>query len=126
MFHVLTKPFPRAIAAHMSSKEPQITLVYSGERAERVLAVLAPSSDRFDESVEWFRTVALELNDLRDFLFLKTMLGSIRETARTWELAERARLRNRRVRDNLGADFGRLDFSSPGRGGHGFDDGDGY
>jgi hypothetical protein len=126
MFHVLTKPFPRAIAAHMSSKEPQIALVYSGERAERVLVGFAPSSCRFDESVEWFKAVARELNNPPDFMFLKTMLGSIRETARTWELAERARLRNRGVRSNSGAAFGRLDYPSSGRGGHGFDDGDGY
>lgn len=120
MFHVLTEPFPRAIAEHLKDSKPTVVLVYSGERAERVLASFRPFYWNRQALIHWFETVADELNNPPDFLFLKTMLGSIRETEKQWELDRRASAR-KMSQANFGADFGRLDFTPPGRGGSGID-----
>ena len=127
MFHVLTKPFPASIEKLIKEGDPRIVLVYSGERAERVMISCAPSDEDTPEFLNWFSTVAEELNHPLCLLHLKLMLWGIKDTRLVWDdyRAYEERRHFRRLRADFGADFGRLDFSSPGRGGHGFDDGDG-
>jgi len=73
--------------------------------------------------VEWHATVAEELNDPPSSEFVRLMLGSIKET---WQRGDTIRREDAYRRDHppskhFGADFGRMDFSEPGRGGWGVD-----
>jgi hypothetical protein len=77
--------------------------------------------------IDWYTAVADDLNNPPSLNYTRTMLRSIEET---WRRGDEIRRRERYERTHprpkhFGADFGRLDFSEPGQGGHGYDDGDG-
>ncbi len=108
MFHVRTKPFPASVAKLIKESDPRIVLVYSGERAERILISFSPYRPYLPEFINWFETVALELNHFQNSRYRKLMLRSMRDTRREWE--DRRKRHLRRLSQNFRADFGRRDI----------------
>jgi hypothetical protein len=67
-----------------------------------------------EEKEAWLKALAEDLNDPPSREYHVLLRRSIRREGRY-------RPRRPLPRENFGADFGRRDFSSPGRGGSGFD-----
>ena len=126
MFRVLSRPFPEGIIG--VNHECLSCLVYEGEGGARmIVGALTEYCHDGTKMVDWHAVVAEELNDPPSLEYVRLMLRSIKAT---WLRGDQIRREEawRRAhppRRDFRADFGRLDFSRPGRGGHGFDDGPG-
>ncbi len=121
MFLVLTAPFPEGFKA---PEDCFSCIAYKSHKGMRsIVGSLFEHAPDGTSYVDWLNGVTDELNDPPSFEFVKLMLGSIRET---WQRGKRQRQEEARRlasprRKFFGTDFGRQDFSEPGRGGHGFD-----
>jgi hypothetical protein len=125
MFLVLLPPFAAGLDVEPKSLS---CLVYESHKGVRVIVSALTHFDLQGRSmVEWHTAVAEALNEPPSLEYVRLMLRSIKQTWQRGAIYRQEAVwrRNNPPREYFRADFGRLDFSRPGRGGHGFDDGQG-
>lgn len=120
MFEVLYKPFPESLQTNSNA---HVALVWVSKKGQRILIQgLLQSEEGKCMQREWFETTAEALNTSPTFRFTSAMLRTIEATWKRSQYEEQRRSEmSRPNRRFFGADFGRQDFSEPGRGGSGVD-----
>lgn len=113
MFRVLKAPFPEELKN--VAEGSCLCVAYESHKGVRfIIGALRVTSNIGTSYLDWYTTVAEELNNPPSFEFVKLMLGSIWETGQRGERQrqeEARRLANPHPRF-FGADFGRRDVSS--------------
>lgn len=116
MFRVLYKPFPKSLETHENAHAVLVWSSYKGERI--VVQGIHTHQERILKQTKDFETAVSLLNSSPSLSQTKIWLRSIRYMI---EVSDRARRTPQQREPFFRADFGRMDFSEPGRGGHGID-----